>query len=395
MNDTNQVTPYGTSSFQPTGSYTTPAVGTPGSTTYEPSQTVPTYTQTTTLNPTEQQTLTEQQQLAAQLGGYGQSIANSAGSAITTPLNFSNLPAQPTALSGVVNPSSSAYAPEENAAIQGAYQSEIGLINPGLQQQQESLTNSLENQGIPQGSEAWNNAQTQLAAQQSQQTNALAGQAVGAGQAEQAALQQESLAQGQTNAQLQAAARQQGITEQQLQQTQPINELAALLQGAPAIQNPNAISPAQTGVPATDTLGAQSLSQAAQNVGYQGQLATASSNNQALASLLAAAGTAAAFASDRRAKIVGGKYNEALKALEHLTVSRARYRWEDETAERPMVMADELEQVLPSAVIGTKDGADLQMIKPMELIPVLIAAVKELSARVKQLEAGPREEIGP
>lgn len=295
LNDVNQVSPFGTSTFQPTGSYTTPAVGTPGSQNYEPSQTVPTYTQTTTLNPTEQQTLTEQQQLAATLGGFGQSIANTAGSAITTPLNFNNLPSQPTSLSGVVNPSSSAYAPEENAAIQGAYNSQAGLLQPQWTQQQTNLTNSLENAGIPQGSEAWNNAETQLAAQQSQQQNALAGQAVGAGQAEQAALQQESLAQAQTNAQLQAAARTQGITEQQLQQTQPINELSALLQGAPAIQQPNATNPAQTGVSPTDTMGAQSLSQAARNVAYQGNLATTNANNQALASGVSSAAMLAAL----------------------------------------------------------------------------------------------------
>ncbi len=386
LNNTSQVTPYGSSTFKPTGSYTTPATGTPGTTGYQAGQTIPTYTQTVTLNPTEQATLTQQQQLAKTLAGYGDTIANSAGQAITTPLDFSKLQAQPTGLQGVAAPGTSAYNDQVNQAIQGAYQSQIGLIQPGMEQKQRQLTSSLENAGIPQGSEAWNNAQNLLASQQAQQTNALAGQSVGAGQAEQAALQQEALAQAQSNAQLQGAARTQGITEQQLQQTQPINELAALLQGAPAIQNPNVQNPAQTGVAPTDLLGAQSLSQAARNVAYQGQVAAQNSNNSALSGLLGS-GLAAALVSDRRAKIIGSEYDGALEALDSLTVSRARYKWEKPTAERPMIMADEVAKVLPDAVIaGMADGYDA--IKPADLIPVLIAAVKQLSARVRQLEGG-------
>src|SRR5262249_1841460 len=37
-------------------------------------------------------------------------------------------------------------------------QSQLGLINPQLQQQQQALQSQLQNQGVAQGSDAWNNA---------------------------------------------------------------------------------------------------------------------------------------------------------------------------------------------------------------------------------------------
>lgn len=96
--------------------------------------------------------------------------------------------------------------------------------------------------------------------------------------------------------------------------------------------------------------------------------------------------------SDRRAKHIGEKYQRAVDDLRTLEVVRARYRWEDQAAERPMLIADEVEDVLPGAVHGKRDAEDgrghpiYQKIDPMQFVPVLVAAVKELDGRLKALE---------
>ena len=50
------------------------------------------------------------------------------------------------------------------------------------------------------------------------------------------------------------------------------------------------------------------------------------------------------------------------------------------------VLAHELSKVLPYAVIGEKDGKDMQAVDYSKIVPVLVKAIQELSAKVSLLE---------
>ena len=286
LNDVNQTTPYGSSTFTQTGS--TPYTDASSGITYQ----IPQEQQNVTLNPAEQSALTSEQQIAQTLGGYGQDIVNNNASAITTPLNFSALPQAPTNLGPSVNPAN--YQGEANQAAEAAYAQGEGLIQPGQQYAQQQLASSLSNAGIPVTSAAAQQQDNLLATQQMGQNNNLAESAIGLGQGEQATLEGEAYNTDTANAALQNQAIQTGLQEQTLAQDQPINELAALLQGGGAITSPNVISPAQSGVSPTDVVGATATSQNALEQNYNAQVNAANSGNATTAGTIGAIGTAAA-----------------------------------------------------------------------------------------------------
>lgn len=288
LNNVNQVTPYGTSTFTSSPSASDPNI--------------PQYTQTVALTPSEQSAVTGQQQLAATLANYGNTLPDQLP---TSALSFSGAPALQSSVntSGVAPLSSPTdFGKQTSDAQTAAYQQAYGLVAPQQQYAQKQLDSQLRNQGIPEGSDAWNQAQNLLSTQQTAQNNNLAQGAVATGNAEQQALSGEALANNQagfneasTQAQLGNAARGQSTTEAQTLQNQPFNELAALLQGAPAIGQPNVMQPSQTGIAPTDVIGAYGLQQNANNVAYQGGVNAANSGNSATAGLAGAAITAAAL----------------------------------------------------------------------------------------------------
>ena len=281
LNDVNQTTPYGSSTFTQTGS--TPYTDASSGITYQ----IPQEQQNVTLNPNEQSALTSEQQIASTLGGYGTQIANNNAAALTTPLNFSALPSAPTSLGPGVSPMD--YQSEANQAAQAAYAQGEGLIQPGQQYAQQQLASSLNNAGIPVTSAAAQQQDNLLATQQMGQNNNLAESAIGLGQGEQSTLEGEAYNAATANAGLQNQAIQTGLQEQTLAQDQPINELAALLQGGGAITSPNVISPAQSGVSPTDVVGATATSQNALEQNYNAQVNAANAGNATEASLGGAA----------------------------------------------------------------------------------------------------------
>ena len=97
---------------------------------------------------------------------------------------------------------------------------------------------------------------------------------------------------------------------------------------------------------------------------------------------LAQLGMMAAMAfSDPALKHRCGEAKGALGALRRMKVDDARYRWEPEGEERPMLMADSVERAAPHAVSGE---APLRAIKPLELIPMLVRGVQELDRRTRR-----------
>jgi hypothetical protein len=50
------------------------------------------------------------------------------------------------------------------------------------------------------------------------------------------------------------------------------------------------------------------------------------------------------------------------------------------------VIAHELQEVLPYAVTGVKDGEDMQGVDYSKIVPVLVKAIQELSAEINLLK---------
>jgi hypothetical protein len=86
--------------------------------------------------------------------------------------------------------------------------------------------------------------------------------------------------------------------------------------------------------------------------------------------------------SDRRAKNVKGPYRGALKDLQKLPISNARYKWDAPGTERPMMMAQDLQRVRPDAVRQRPQDGYLKSILPMHVVPMLIAGMRELNDKI-------------
>lgn len=265
LNDVNQVTPYGDTSYAATGSYTDPQ-----------GDTVPTYTQTTSLSPMGQQILTGEQTAATSLIPAAENLAGQVQSSSTTPLNFN------TADSSILNA-----APQQldQTAANAVYNEQAGFLNPQWQQTEQQLQDQLSRQGIPVGSIAYNNAQTQ---EENAQT-----------QAYQAA-QDSATAQGASQAQalfgMAQAGQNQNIQQQQLAEQQPISLLSQIYGATPATPTQPITTPTQAGVAPTDTTGATATADNAAMQAYQAQLAQQNATYGGVAGAVGTAATAAAIA---------------------------------------------------------------------------------------------------
>lgn len=217
VNQINQVSPYGNVSYS----------GTIGS---------PDRTQTLTLPPEVQAILEGQRNVAGSLTDFaGQFVPQVAGQ-LGTPFNTANLGVQ---------------APQINDNTYNTVaNSLLDRLQPQFERDQNALNTQLANQGIGLGSEAYSNAQSDFGRSRNDARLAALGQA-GAEASRQYGLQSQSY--------------NQALSDALLNRTQGLNEVSALLQGAPAIQTPAAPNPAQYQVAPGDYQGAASLQ-------YQGAL---------------------------------------------------------------------------------------------------------------------------
>lgn len=251
VNQINQVTPFGSQTFS----------GEIGS----PDRTV-----TTTLTPTAQATLDQQMALANQLTGAAQNVANQVTTNSETPFSLSSVTPLPTSgdLQGNLQ------------QVQDAlYKQQTQYLDPQFQEQQHDLDVSLANQGIPVGSDAWSRAEGDLARQKQAAYSNAQDTAIAGGQ--QAQGQEFAIGQG---------TQQQEEQNLLLQRQEPINELAAALQGAPALQQPNISPPAQYQVAPADVTGAFGLSTGAQQAAYNARAQQAASGNSLTAAGIGTAG---------------------------------------------------------------------------------------------------------
>ena len=85
------------------------------------------------------------------------------------------------------------------------------------------------------------------------------------------------------------------------------------------------------------------------------------------------------------------RLKEDLKAVNGLEIVNKinvyNYKWKISDDRMDGVLAHELQDILPYAVMGIKDGDKMQSVDYSKIVPVLIASIKELSAKVAALEA--------
>ena len=320
----------------------------------------PSRTRTTTLPTIPQATLESQNRLAQVLSEFGEDFLPQITGALEQPFTLEGLPELPTG-------------PNLNAAAQAVERATFergrGLLDPGFRKQERRLNVDLVNRGLPRSGEAFRGEIKDFRTAENEALNRVALDAVRAGRSEQSRLFGVGLQE-----------RQQGIGERQLERAQPINELAALLQGAPAINVPQFAPPASFGVQPPDILGAQQLALGQQNLAFN----AAQSRNAGFRSGLFGLGAAALpliFSSHSTFKTDKRPAPAVLPLLDRLDIGKWRYRPEmglgDDSHLGPY--AEQFREVF-----GIGDGVNIHAV---DALGICLKAIQELSARLAVVEA--------
>jgi hypothetical protein len=346
-NRVNQVTPYGNLNYAETGT---------------DSRGNPIWTATQTLSPEQQQILNMQNQASLGLGSaitsqLGQvqdvmgRVFNPNTAPITTNIGQANLQTRPDYEGGM-------------AGWDRANQILQARLQPQMEQQSNAQAARLANQGIVQGTKAYENAmRTFNQGQNDLLTNSqLAGQGIGQNLFQQGlqgaqfgnAAQQQGFANRLTNANLGNAAQQQQFNQALTQYNLPLNTLSALRTGA-QVQNPSFVNSAQQATTGgADILGASQM-------GYNAQMGDFNASNAAQANLnqgiFGLGGAGIMKYSDIRMK-------ENIKQIHWLPNGLPVYEFEYKPEYKDIaghgkfigVMAQEVELVQPKAVITNADG---------------------------------------
>ncbi len=225
VNQINEVTPYGNVSY--TGS-----IGDPDR------------TRITSLSDPQQRQLDQKNQLAELLGGAALDRAG-------------QVPGAPFAL-----PDNSPTLRDTSDLENRQFSRAMEIMQPQMDRDERRFETTMANRGIPIGSEAYNDARQQFDRSRDDMVKGAAFDAMKSGQAEQGRLYG-----------LERQAYTDNISDDLLSRTQPMNELAAILQGSPALSNPNFGAPAQYQIAPADVMGAE-------NMKYQGQMNAWNAANQ-------------------------------------------------------------------------------------------------------------------
>lgn len=303
-NRVNQITPYGNLTYAVTGA--------------DPYGN-PTWTATQTLSPDQQKLLDLQNQASIGLGQLAGKGLGYVENMLATPFDTSKLP------STGFNPSQT---------YQEAYMQRLA---PQLQQGRERLEQSLANQGIPIGSEAYDRAMMQQAQRENDLLAAATTQGFGVGQ----------------------QARQSALQEQAYLRNEPLNTLSAVRTGA-QVTGPTFINAPQQATTTGPDLLTAAQAQGQYTLGdFNARQAAQGGFNQGLMGLGGTLGAAYLMGSDIRLK-------QNIKAIGVMPNGLTLYSFEykDEFKDHEYcghgvhvgVMADEVEQVYPYAVSTLDDG---------------------------------------
>ena len=321
-NRVNQVTPYGNLDYSITGA--------------DPYGN-PTWTAKTSLSDVGQQLLNNQNQTSLGLGSAINAQLGNVQNTMGQGFN-PNIPQTQTSLD---NQGGMAGWDRANALLQQRLQ-------PQMQIQQENLDAKLANQGVVPGTQAYDRAKMSLGMQQNDLMN----------QSQLTGLQAGSTLfnQGLQGAQFGNTAQQQAYNQALTNYNLPLNTLSALRSGS-QVQNPSFVNSAQQATTqGADILGATQMGYNAQMGNFNAQQAAQQGMNSGLMSLGGTLG-AAAIMSDIRTK---EKITQVYWLPNGLPVYTYEYKpeFKDEAGHGVHigVMAQEVEQVMPEAVITRADG---------------------------------------
>lgn len=237
LSQIDEVTPWGSALYTPTG---------------ETADGIERYQRTVTLDPSDQRSLDMERAIGERLLGLGQDQLGRIANSVAQPFSFDGLPEAP----GVDDAARKA----AEDALYGRYTSRL---DPQFDEQRRALETRLANQGIVQGTEAWQRAMDQFGRTMNDAYAGARRDAVAGGTAELSNLFG-----------LRSTARQNALAERTFERGLPLQELAAFMGTAPGITAPTFSSiPTQNVAPA-DITGPTAMA-------YQGQIANAQAKNQA------------------------------------------------------------------------------------------------------------------
>jgi hypothetical protein len=219
MNMVDQSSPFGNVQYTPTGETMTVGTG-------KNIRTVPRYSQTVSLDPSQQRQLDARNEMNEGVLGVGNQMVDNIGQQIQTPFNPQGLPGLTQDYSG-----------DRQRIEDSIYGRQATRLDDRFGRQEQQLKTELMNRGLREGTEAWTNAMKDFNYGRNDAYQGASAQAIGMGGEEQARL--DAMARG---------ARQQGFTEESYKRSLPTNELAALLGFNSGVQAPQFSAPPQTGV---------------------------------------------------------------------------------------------------------------------------------------------------
>lgn len=313
LNRINQVTPWGSMT------YSRGEVGPDG---------VPQWTQKIELSPEQQKLLDSSNRVSQSMADLGEKQLGTVSNTLDKPLSYDNAPKQVTNV-GYGNIQNDVDMSKVPSLVGGAdlrktyedsqkaaYGMQTQYLDKDYGDQQHNLENKLIQQGVLQGSDAWNKELERLGRQRTfdynnafnnsfatglQAQNQMYNQGLASNQnAYNQALnnanfhngaQSQGFGQAVTNANLQNQGRSQAINETNYLRQQPMNELNALRTGS-QVSAPQFGSTPQGNIAPTDIASLYNQQYQSQLAQYNGQIATNNSNTQGLVGLAAAAAAA-------------------------------------------------------------------------------------------------------
>jgi hypothetical protein len=227
LNMYNQQSPFGNVTYTPTGEHMTVGTG-------NNKRNIDRYSQTVTLDPSQQRQLDLRNQMGEGALGVGNQMIGNIGEQIQKPFKPEGLPDL-----------TQDYSSDRQRIEDSLYGRQASRLDDQFGRSEDQMRTRLANQGIEQGTEAFTNAMKDFNYGKNDAYQGAMSNAIAMGGQEQANL--DSMARG---------ARQQGFQEQSYERSLPTNELATLLGFSPNVQAPQFTTPPQTGVQNT-TLQAQ------------------------------------------------------------------------------------------------------------------------------------------
>lgn len=316
LNNPSVTSPLGSSTFTSTG---TDANGSP------------TYAQNISLSPAEQQLFDLNNANTTQQAQTAGTALNNVSSLFNTPYNLQGN--VPQTLSGG----------NQQQDLQNAenslYSQQTQYLDPQFQQGQQQLDSQLANQGLAPGSQAYQTAENNFGLQKQQAYQSAMNQATSGGAAYQAQLNQTGLANQAQQAQLYT---------QQYQE--PLSLYSSLMSGtSPTLPQFSSVN--QSSAAPTNVLGAYQNAYNGQLNSYNTQVGSQNSQLSGITGLLGSLGAAGIGLSDRRLK-----RNIELVGKEKHGLNVYHYEFIGNDERHIGVMADEVEKVIPHAVIELPSG---------------------------------------